>query len=67
MKRVYRKSPEPKNMYVVINQRSEVFVGLKGGYPMYSSDWSLAKPLHKENTNYLLKEKGTELIKESEL
>ena len=67
MKRNYRKSLPPLDMYVVVNQRGEVFTGLKGGYPQYSSDWSLAKPLCITNTNYLLKEAGTELIKESEL
>tara|TARA_S200002703_G_scaffold65203_1_gene56307 strand:- start:2537 stop:2740 length:204 start_codon:yes stop_codon:yes gene_type:complete len=67
MKRRYRKSPSPSTMYVVINQDGEVFTGLRGGYPCYSSNWSEAKPLNKLNTSFLLREKGTELIKESEL
>jgi hypothetical protein len=54
-------------MYVIINQNGEVFTGLKKGYPEYSWDWSQAKPLFIENTKYLLRETGTELIKESEL
>lgn len=66
-KRTYKKTPPPQDMYVVINQRGEVFTGLKGGYPQYSPNWAEAKPLCITNTNYLLKEKGTELIKESEL
>ena len=66
-KRHYRKSPSPVDMYVVVNQEGEVFTGLKSGYPQYSSNWAEAKPLCITNTNYLLKEKGTELIKESEL
>jgi len=67
IKRQYRKSLPQPEMYVIINQAVEVFIGLKGGYPEYSSDWSQAKPLFIENTKYLLREKGTELIKESEL
>ena len=67
MKRNYKKSPPPQDMYVVVNQRGEVFVGLKSGYPQYSSNWAEAKPLCIMNTEYLLKEKGTELIKESEI
>ena len=66
-KRQYRKSSPQEDMYVVINQDGEVFTGLKGGYPVYSNDWSQAKPLFITNTTHLLKEKGTELIKESEL
>ena len=63
----YNKTNPPEDSYVVINQNGEVYVGLKGGYPVYSSNWEEAKPLFIENTSYLLKEKGTELIKESEL
>jgi hypothetical protein len=40
---------------------------LQGGYPVYSDDWSEAKPLFMDNTEMLLREKGTELVKESEL
>ena len=53
--------------YVVINQDGEVFIGLRGGRFQYSSDWSEAKPLDLSNTYYLMREKGNELIKESEL
>ena len=67
IKRQYRKSLPQPEMYVIINQDGGVFIGLKGGYPEYSSDWSQAKPLFIENTKHLLREKGTELIKESEL
>jgi len=66
-RRPYRKSIPPGDFYVVVNQDGEVFIGLKSGYPMYSNDWSQAKPLSIENTKYLLREHGTELIKESEL
>jgi hypothetical protein len=57
----------PSNMYVVVNQNGEAFTGFKRGYPEYSSNWSHAKPLFLENTKYLLREQGTELIKEEEL
>jgi len=63
----YNKTNPPEDSYVVINQNGEVYVGLKGGYPVYSNNWSQAKPLFIGNTSHLLKEKGTELIKESEL
>jgi len=66
-KRSYRKTPPPRDKYVVLNRDGGVFIGLRGGYPQYSYDWDKAKPLHIENTSYLLKEKGTELIKETEL
>jgi hypothetical protein len=67
IKRTYKKTPPFLERYIVVNQDGGVFVGLRGGYPQYSSNWSEAKPLFIENTSYLLKEKGTELIKESEL
>jgi len=66
-RRPYRKSIPYQEMYVVVNQDGEVFIGLKNGYPAYSGNWSQAKPLFIENTKYLLREHGTELIKESEL
>ncbi len=66
-RRPYRKSVPFQEMYVIINQNGEVFTGLKKGYPEYSWDWSQAKPLFIENTKHLLRETGTELIKESEL
>jgi hypothetical protein len=66
-RRPYRKSLPPQEMYVVVNKHGEIFTGLKGGYPEYSSNWFHAKPLFLENTKHLLREHGTELIKESEL
>jgi hypothetical protein len=53
--------------YVVVNQDGEVYTGLRGGKFQYSHDWSKAKPLDLSNTFYLMREKGNELIKESEL
>ena len=53
--------------YVIVNQDGEVYTGLRGGKFQYSHDWSKAKPLGLSNTQYLMKEKGNELIKESEL
>jgi len=55
-------------MYVVINKEGEVFTGLLSGYTQWSYNWVEAKPLHKENTSWLLKHNlGAELIKEEEL
>jgi hypothetical protein len=51
----------------VLNQNGEAFTGIKGGKFQYSSDWSKAKPLGIDHTGYLLREKGNELIKETEL
>ena len=62
-----RHKPIQPETYVVVDKNGRAFVGLKGGYPEYSDDWSEAKPLFIENTEMLLREKGTELIKESEL
>ena len=53
--------------YVVVNQDGEVYTGLRGGKFQYSHDWPKAKPLGLSNTHYLMREKGNELIKESEL
>jgi len=50
-----------------VNRDGQAFIGLQGGYPVYSDDWSEAKPLHKENTYHLLRENGTELLNTSEL
>ena len=60
------KEPKP-DQYIVINQDGDVYVGMKGGKFQYSHDWSKAKPLGLSNTHYLMREKGNELIKESEL
>jgi hypothetical protein len=62
-----RNKPVQEESYVVVNKEGQVFSGLKGGYPEYSDDWSQAKPLFIDNTTMLLRENGTELIKESEL
>ena len=67
MKRSYRKSSPLPERYVVLNQDGEAFVGMLGGKFQYSQDWSKAKPLGLSNTHYLMREKGNELIKESEL
>jgi len=67
MKRTYRKSSPLPERYVVLNQDGEAFVGMLGGKFQYSQDWSKAKPLGLSNTHYLMREKGNELIEESEL
>jgi len=62
-----RRDLETEPFYVVLNQQGEVFIGLKQGRPVYSSDWSEAKPLNISNTTMLkyLNQK-IELIKEEE-
>ena len=62
-----RNKPVPQETYIVVNKDGQAFMGLQGGYPVYSDDWSEAKPLHKENTYHLLRENGTELLNTSEL
>lgn len=63
-KRVIESKPE---QYIVVNQDGAAYIGLRGGKFQYSYDWSEAKPLGLSNTYYLMREKGNELIKESEL
>jgi hypothetical protein len=62
-----RHKPIQPKTFVVVNRDGQAFIGLQGGYPVYSDDWSEAKPLHKENTYHLLRENGTELLNTSEL
>ena len=62
-----RNKPVQEETYVVVNKDGQAFIGLKGGYPDYSDDWSEAKPLFIDNTAMLLRENGTELINTSEL
>jgi len=62
-----RHKPIQPETFVVVNRDGQAFIGLKGGYPVYSDDWSEAKPLHKDNTYHLLRENGTELLNTSEL
>jgi hypothetical protein len=62
-----RHKPVQQETYVVVDKEGRAFIGLKGGYPDYSDDWSEAKPLFMDNTAMLLREPGTELINTSEL
>jgi hypothetical protein len=62
-----RNKPVHQETYVVVNRDGQAFMGLQGGYPVYSEDWSEAKPLFIDNTAMLLREHGTELINTSEL
>jgi hypothetical protein len=62
-----RNKPVKEDSFVVVNKDGQAFIGLQGGYPVYSDDWSEAKPLHKDNTYHLLRENGTELLNTSEL
>ena len=63
-----RHKPIQEETFVVVNRDGQAFIGLQGGYPAYSDDWSEAKPLHKENTTWLLEfNSEAELINEEEL
>jgi len=62
-----RNKPVQEETYVVVNRDGQVFIGLLGGYPAYSDDWSQAKPLFIDNTEMLLRDRGTELINTKEL
>jgi hypothetical protein len=62
-----RNKPVKEDSFVVVNKDGQAFIGLQGGYPVYSDDWYEAKPLHKDNTYHLLRENGTELLNTSEL
>ena len=55
-------------MYVIINKNGEVFSGLLGGYPQWSSNWNEAKPLYRENTSFICNSNPNEyeLINENE-
>ena len=55
-------------MYVIMNKNGEVFAGLLSGYPQWSSDWSNAKPLYRENTSFICNSNPNqyELINENE-
>ena len=55
-------------MYVIMNNNGEVFAGLLRGYPQWSSDWSNAKPLYRENTSFICNSNPNqyELINENE-
>lgn len=35
--------------YIVMNDAAEVFSGLRAGYPVFSSDFNVAKPLKNSN------------------
>jgi hypothetical protein len=68
IRRHYRKSTPPQQMYVVLNRHGEVYAGMLRGQLQWSYNWSEAKPLHIENTVKLHQENlGSELIKEEEI
>lgn len=53
--------------FIVVNKYGEVYIGLLGGQPQFSLNWSLAKPLHKQNTTLLLRNQENEIINIKEL
>jgi hypothetical protein len=42
--------------FVIVNKQGQVFSGMKQGYYDWSDDWLQAKPLYRENTQYVLEE-----------
>ena len=53
---------KPTKMYLVVNTYDEVYTGLIGGSPAWSSNWDEAKPLFKESTSKLIQEFNAELL-----
>ena len=53
--------------YIVVNQLGQAYCGMIRGQFQYTENWNEAKPLEKSSTAYLMREKGNELIKYSEL
>jgi hypothetical protein len=52
-----KRKPLPyRTEFVIVNKRGQVFSGMKQGYYDWSDDWSQAKPLYRENTQYVLEE-----------
>ena len=48
-----RRSKIEEPLYVVMNDRDEVFVGMLGGNFVFSPFWEEAKPLYLSNTKML--------------
>jgi hypothetical protein len=62
MKKIKRKIFKPKE-YIIVNKQEEAYVGMMYGSLVWSQDWNEAKPLHKENTTWVLQNNpGTEII-----
>lgn len=61
-----RKSKIEEPLYVVMNDRDEVFVGMLGGNFVFSPFWEEAKPLHLSNTKMLTSNGRCTLIEANE-
>lgn len=48
MKRIVKQKIELQKQFIIVNDYDQVFSGLKGGYPSFTEDWKLAKPLSNE-------------------
>ena len=63
-----RPKPIPEQLYVVMNQNSEVFVGLYEGKCQWSSQWHNAKPIPEQGATYIrYSNPKIELIKREEI
>lgn len=40
---------EKTEEFIVVNELAQVFYGLKGGVPQFTTDWGFAKPIQNEN------------------
>jgi hypothetical protein len=40
---------KPEPAFIVLNEATQVFCGLKGGYPAFSDELEDAKPLHRDS------------------
>lgn len=45
--------------FIIVNELSEVFCGLKGGYPQFTKDWEMAKPMF-NNDQFMIIQRGCE-------
>ena len=61
LKKSLQKDWKPKT-YLVVNQNGEAFIGLSKGSPVWSTDWSEAKELKKENTTLLVSVYKAEIV-----
>ena len=42
------KQDKPREFYL-LNDKAQVFAGLRGGYPLFVNNWDEAKPLNNDN------------------
>jgi len=62
MKKIKKKIIKHKE-YIIVNKQEEAYVGMMYGSLVWSNNWDEAKPLHKENTTWILEHNpGSEII-----